>query len=204
MSLTRFSKKTTSAGGRTGKQHLLPVLAVVLTATFSLGLGLTLRAAAGPGDKKVTVTFSSPVEIPGKALPAGTYVFKVLDDVGGRDIVQVFDKDEKELLATLLAIPDYRDPPPGKPTINFEERASNAPPAVKALYLPGDTYGLEFVYPQERAVQLAKRTGQNVLSMSNDNKQNMAAPASSANASFIRWLSVSPSPLPGSSTSRRW
>jgi len=36
------------------------------------------------------VTFSGPVEIPGKALPAGTYVFKLLDSQGNRNIVQVF------------------------------------------------------------------------------------------------------------------
>lgn len=77
---------------------------------------------------------------------------------------------------------------PDKPIVNFEERSSDAPPAVKALYFPGDTYGLQFVYPQDRAAQLARRTGQNVLSMRNDMTQNMAAPASSANGPSIQHL----------------
>jgi hypothetical protein len=35
---------------------------------------------------------------------AGTYVFKLSDSQSNRNIVQIFDKDEKQLLATILAI----------------------------------------------------------------------------------------------------
>jgi hypothetical protein len=146
------------------------------------GAGVTPNATASPSDKKTVVTFSSPVEIPGKALPAGTYVFKLLDTAANRNIVQVYDKDEKNLLATILAVPDYRDTPPDKPIVNFEERSSDTPPAVKALYFPGDTFGLEFVYPHDRAVQLARRTHQNVLSMGNAMSKNMADQDKSANS----------------------
>jgi hypothetical protein len=152
-----------------------------------LFLGLTLQGRIGSTDKDV-VTFSGPVELPGKALPAGTYVFKALDTLGNRDIVQVFDKDEKELLGTYVAVPDYRDTPPSKPIVNFERRRSDSPPAVKAIYFPGETYGLEFVYPHDRALQIAKSTGQNVLSMGDENTQNIAAPASSANAPSVQQL----------------
>jgi hypothetical protein len=188
MSLKRFSTNDAFTGGGPGTQYLSRVLALALTTVSLLGVGLTFKATASFVDKKTIVTFSAPVEIPGKALPAGTYVFKVLDNTGVRDIVQVFDKDERQLLTTLLAIPDYRETPPDKPIINFEERRSDAPPAVKALYFPGDTYGLEFVYPHDRAVQLAKRTQQNVLSMPNDMTQDMASPGSSANAASVQQL----------------
>lgn len=178
MSLTRFSKRLTFSS-----------VLMAAIAAFIVGLaGLAPKATASPSDKKTILTFDAPVEIPGKALPAGTYVFKLLDNAGARDIVQVFDKDEKQLLATILAVPDYRDPPPNKPIVNFEERASNAPPAVKALYFPGDTYGLEFVYPHGRAVQLAKRTNQNVLSMSNEMTKNMADQDKSANSASNQGL----------------
>lgn len=178
MSLTRFSNRLTFSR--------VPMAAITL---FIMGFtGLALKATASPSDKKTIVTFDAPVELPGKALPAGTYVFKLLDNAAARDIVQVFDKDEKQLLATILAVPDYRDPPPNKPIVNFEERASNAPPAVKALYFPGDTYGLEFVYPHGRAVQLAKRTNQNVLSMSNEMTKNMADQDKSANSASNQGL----------------
>src|SRR6266404_5135716 len=123
-------------------------------------------------NKKTIVTFNQPVEIPGKVLPAGTYVFKLLDSAANRHIVQIFDKDEKQLYATVLAIPDYRQEPPDKPIISFEERASGSPEALKAWFYPGDNFGQQFVYPNERAKQIAKRTGQHVLSMDNEMAQN--------------------------------
>src|SRR4051812_35868546 len=60
--------------------HSSVVLGAVVTTlcVTALGIGLAGRAAADERDKKTVVTFSAPVELPGKALPAGTYVFKLL------------------------------------------------------------------------------------------------------------------------------
>ncbi|MCU1258807.1 MAG: hypothetical protein JWO80_1692 [Bryobacterales bacterium] len=179
MSLIRFSAN--------GKQRLRAVVFALLSIS-TLGLALTSKAAADVMDKKTIVTFNAPVEIPGKALPAGTYVFKLLDSQSNRTIVQVFDKDEKQLIATILGIPDYRMDPPDKPIIGFEERPSDTPMAVKEWFYPGDQYGVQFVYPQDRATQIAKRTHQNVLSMRNDMQKNMANPAQSANAPSVQQL----------------
>src|ERR1700685_3211694 len=82
--------------------------AFVTLSIATLGLGLAQRAAAGLYDKKTVVTFSAPVEIPGKVLTPGTYVFKLLDSSSDRNIVEAYDKDEKKLYATILAVPDYR------------------------------------------------------------------------------------------------
>src|SRR6266566_7588794 len=161
-------------------------VAVTTLCVALLGIGWTTGAAADERDKKTVVTFSAPVEIPGKALPAGTYVFKVLDSASNRNILQIFDKDEKQLYATILAIPDYRLKPSDKPVVRFEERPSGTPEAIKAFFYPGDDYGLQFVYPHDRAVQLAKRTKQNVLSMRNDMAQNITAPATSANDASVQ------------------
>ncbi|HLH41287.1 MAG TPA: hypothetical protein VKX39_19215 [Bryobacteraceae bacterium] len=151
-----------------------------------LGFALVSPIRADEWDKKTIVTFSAPVEIPGKVLPAGTYVFKLLNSVSNRNIVQVFDKDEKKLFATILAIPDYRLQPSDKPVIRFEERSSGSPEAIKAWFYPGDLYGQEFVYPHTRAVELAKRTNQNVLSMPNEMNQNITAPAKSASEPSVQ------------------
>ena len=65
-------------------------------------------------NQKTVITFSGPVEIPGvhltgwAVLPAGTYVFKILDSQSDRHIVQIFNKDETKVYATILAIPNYR------------------------------------------------------------------------------------------------
>ena len=85
-------------------------------------------------DQKTIVTFTGPVEIPGKALPPGTYVFKVLDNVANRDVIQVLDKDEKHVYGTFLGLPVETDKPPEKPIIRFKETAPGAPPAIEAWF----------------------------------------------------------------------
>lgn len=123
-------------------------------------------------DKKTVFTFNAPVEIPGRVLTPGTYVFKLLNSQADRRIVQVYNKDENHLIGTFLAIPDYRMKPADKPLITFEERAAGAPEAIKAWFYPGDDYGNEFVYPKARAVQLAAQGKQNVPSMPSNLESN--------------------------------
>jgi hypothetical protein len=162
-------------------------LAMLCTAVLGIAL-TTVRATADERDKKTVVTFSAPVEVPGKVLPAGTYVFKLLDSPSNRHIVQIFDADEKKLYATILAVPDYRLKPSDKPVIRFAERPSGSPEAIQAFFYPGDDYGQEFVYPHKRAVELAKRTNHNVLSMSDDMSKNMAAGAKSGDDASVKTM----------------
>ena len=135
------------------------------------GIPFAPNAAASEWNKKTIVTFSGPVEIPGKALGAGTYVFKLMDSPSNRNIVQIYDKDEQLLITTVLAVPDYRLRPTGKTVINFDERPSNSPEAVKAWFYPGDMFGQQFVYPHQQAMKIAKRTNQDVLATREDNGQ---------------------------------
>jgi len=115
--------------------------------------------------RKLFSTFSAPVEVPGRVLPAGTYVFKLLDSPADRHVVQIFNKDETKPIAEVLAIPDERLQPRGKTVITFDERPGNSPEALRAWFYPGNTVGQEFVYPRSRAKEIARRTGQHVLSM---------------------------------------
>jgi hypothetical protein len=156
-------------------------LSVLFTVSAALLVcaGFLPSLKADEWNKKTAVTFNEPLEIPGQVLPAGTYVFKLADSTADRDVVQIFNKDESHVYATILAIPDYRLKPTGKTVINFEERAANAPEAVKAWFYPGDNYGYEFVYPNSRALELAKTTNQNVLSMPSEMAANTKKPAKS-------------------------
>ena len=92
----------------------------------------------------------------------------------------------REAYATILAVPDYRLKPTDKPVLRFEERASGAPEAIEAFFYPGDNFGQQFVYPHGRAVELAKRTNHNVLSMSDDMSKNMAAGATSVDDPIVK------------------
>lgn len=122
----------------------------------SAALSFVPAAFADVWNQKTTLTFSGPVEIPGKVLPAGTYVFKLADSSSNRNIVQVFNEDQNEIFGTFLAIPDYRVQQAEKTIITFGERPEGQPPALKAWFYPGKNYGHEFVYPKVEAVALAK------------------------------------------------
>ena len=163
-------------------KQLLRGRCFAMLCTAVLGLGLTtVRANADEWDKRTVVTFNAPVEVPGKVLPAGTYVFRLLDSPSDRHIVQIYDADGKKLYATILAVPDYRLKPTDKPVLRFEERPSGQPEALEAFFYPGDNFGQQFVYPHKRAVELAKRTNHDVLSMSDSMSKNMAAGPTSGN-----------------------
>ena len=139
--------------------------------------GMLPRAEADERDQKIIFTFSGPVEIPGKVLPAGTYIFKLEDTLGDRDVVQVFSKNETTLYGTFLTVPDLRLTPTDKAVITFDERAAGAPEAVKAWFYPDANYGHEFVYPKARAVQLAKANNTPVPSMPDELAANTTKPA---------------------------
>jgi LPXTG-motif cell wall-anchored protein len=123
-------------------------------------------AMADDYNRKTVVTFSGPVEVPGvgaQTLPAGTYVFKILDSQSDRHIVQIFNQDETHLYTTILAIPNYRLKSTSKTVITFRERPAGQPEALRAWFYPGHEWGEEFVYAKSRAIELAKETNQPVL-----------------------------------------
>jgi hypothetical protein len=116
-------------------------------------------AKADEWDKQTIVTFNEPVEVPGSVLPAGTYVFKLADSQSDRSVVQIFTEDQKQLLGTIMAIPAYRVEPSDKTVVTFEERPAGSPEALHKWFYPGDTSGLEFVYPKSET-ELAANSGQ--------------------------------------------
>jgi hypothetical protein len=120
-----------------------------------LGAALAPGASADEWNKKTVMTFSQPVEIPGQILPAGTYTFVLADSPADRHIVQIFNADGSQIIATVLAINNYRLKPSGDTVVKFAERSGDNPEALKAWFYPGDNFGQEFVYPKQRAIELA-------------------------------------------------
>jgi LPXTG-motif cell wall-anchored protein len=131
-----------------------------------MALVFSPRVEADGWNKKTVVTFAQPVEIPGDiVLPPGTYVFKLLDSLSDRHIVQIFNEDQTHIYATILAIPNYRLQVADETVITFGERAAGEPQAIRAWFYPGDNSGQEFVYPKRRALELAKVTNEQVHTM---------------------------------------
>jgi len=123
-------------------------------------------ASADDWNKETVITFSGPVEVPGvgaQTLPAGTYVFKVMDSQSERHIVQIFNQSKTHVFTTILAIPNYRLKATDKTVITFRERPAGQPEALRAWFYPGHEWGEEFVYAKSRAVVLAKETNEPVL-----------------------------------------
>jgi hypothetical protein len=103
-------------------------------------------------DDRATVTFDRPVEVPGKVLPPGTYVFKSLDNGG---LVQVFSADERQLFATLTVVPEDR--PDHDQDVNsfvqLNRTRADAPQEVEGFFLAGRLTGFQFVYPSAHAIR---------------------------------------------------
>jgi hypothetical protein len=107
------------------------------------------KVRADESDKKTIVTVNEPMQVPGKVLPAGTYVFKLLGS-NNRTLVAIYDADEMHLITTVQGIPDVRTETPDKAILQVEERPSGQPEALKAWFYPGDNFGVEFVYPTQQ------------------------------------------------------
>jgi hypothetical protein len=141
------------------------------------------------------VTFSTPVEIPGvgaQVLPAGTYVFKLLDSQSDRHIVQIFNERQDHVFSTILAIPNFRLQATDKTVMTFKERASGQPEAIRAWFYPGNRWGQEFVYPKARAIALAKDTNLPVLAMPTELATNLVEPIKSADEPPVIALKQAP------------
>ncbi len=126
------------------------------------GAVIASSVSADEQNRRTIVTFSEPVEIPGVhlsgwgVLPAGTYVFKLLDSQSDRHFVQILSEDETKVYATILSISDTRLKPTDKTVITFDERPADRPMALRGWFYPGSTSGEEFVYSKEKATELAK------------------------------------------------
>jgi hypothetical protein len=155
-------------------------------------------AKADDWNRKTVVTFSEPIEIPGVhlqgwgVLPAGTYVFKILDSRSDRHIVQIFSQDELTVYATILAIPNYRLKATDKTVITFRERPAGQPEALRAWFYPGRNWGEEFVYPKAMAMELAKTTNTPVLFAAAEIPLEVATPIRSADEPLVAVLRQAP------------
>jgi hypothetical protein len=142
---------------------------VALVSSFAfLAMAVAPRINAQTANEKTVMSFSEPFEVPGvdaQILPAGTYVFKLLDSLSDRNIVQITSEDGTHVFTTILAINNYRLKPTDKTVLTFRERGEGQPEAIKAWFYPGYAFGQEFVYPKKRAMELAKAVNEPVLAM---------------------------------------
>jgi hypothetical protein len=127
-----------------------------------IGFALLPSLQADEWNKKTLLTVSEPLEVPSCCTPThtvilqpGEYVIALVDSATDRHIVRIFDKDQKNVITTILAIPNYRLHPTGKTVFGYWEVPAGQPSALRAWFYPGDNFGQEFAYPKEAAAQIA-------------------------------------------------
>ena len=123
---------------------------LITTSVLVVLVGAASGANAFTNDKRTYFTFNQPVALPGVTLPAGTYMFRLADEVTSRKVIQVANKEGTESYALLNTVPVYRTDTPRDPEIRFMETASGAPMAVRAWWQQGERTGYGFVYSKDQ------------------------------------------------------
>jgi hypothetical protein len=127
------------------------------TIAFLLAFLIVLPAArADETNQAIKVTFNQTVQIPGHALPAGTYWFILPQDIADHHHVRIYNSDRTVFYATIVTIDAERLEPTDKTAFTFAVRGPAQPPAIMTWFYPGETTGHEFLYPKQMQKELAK------------------------------------------------
>ena len=115
-------------------------------------------ARAAQYDQATKLTFSRQVQIPGRVLPAGTYWLVLADNLGSRNIVEIFNSDRSKLYATVLTNNVESLSTTNETTITFAEGDPMEPETILSWFYPGQTFGHQFVYSSVEEQKLAQAT----------------------------------------------
>ena len=132
-------------------------------ATVGVLIALTTLSAAAqePFGYKVTVmgeaakgspsdhflTLSGPFQIPEVTLPAGTYVFTVV----APSVVRISSPDRSKQYAMFFTASVVRPEPGDQYEMVFARTDAAVPVRISKWFLPNQTVGFEFLYPQAEA-----------------------------------------------------
>lgn len=136
-------------------------IAVGLIIAFALFF--ELGAHADESDESTTMTFNQPIQIPGKVLPAGSYLFELADHGEEPNVVQVFSSDRTVLYGTFLTNSTQRQEPAGDTTITLAEPESGGTPVLVKWFYPGRDIGNEFMYSKQTERELARDRQQTIV-----------------------------------------
>jgi hypothetical protein len=106
------------------------------TILFSGPLALSLRA--DELNKETDITVNEPISVDGTVLTPGEDVLKLMVSDSDRDVVQIYDQDQKHLITTVLATPAYPLEPSGKPAFSSYETPVSQARALRTYFYPGD------------------------------------------------------------------
>jgi len=128
-----------------------------LLATASL-----LLAQGTPVQRTTRLTISVPTEVSGTILQPGTYTLKVLDYKSGKQVVQVTNANDQNVLTTVMAQRLRRNldtEQERNDQTEFTYTIANGHPSLSTWYYPGDEWGEQFAtglatWKEEQAVTI--------------------------------------------------
>lgn len=136
-------------------------IAVGLVIAFALFF--ELAAHADESNEATIMSFSAPVQIPGRVLPAGTYLFELADHGSEPNVVQVFSSDRTVLYGTFLTVATERQDQTGDTTVTLAEPESGGTPVLVKWFYPGRDIGNEFLYSNQTEKELARDRHQTIV-----------------------------------------
>lgn len=138
-------------------------LYIAIGMVIAFAVFFEFAAHADEADQATVITFSQPIQIPGKVLPAGSYLFKLAGSDSDLNVVQIFSADRTTLYATLQTIPTDRPDPAGHTVVALAEQGAGQPDALLKWFYPGRETGNEFLYPNHEEKELALDKQQTIV-----------------------------------------
>jgi Protein of unknown function (DUF2911) len=136
---------------------------IAIGLVIAFALFFELAAHADESDQATTITFSQAIQVPGQVLPAGTYLFKLVNSDSDQNIVQVFNADRTVLYATLQTISTERQEPTDHTAVALAEQGAGQPDVLLKWFYPGRESGNEFLYPKQIEKELAQDKQQTIV-----------------------------------------
>ena len=137
-----------------------------LNGMLQIAIALASLSQQYPGfewNKKTTLTTERQVEFPGIVLEPGVYIVRLRESGERRSFVEILNRDETKVLASVMAVPDHRNRPDDNAEFTYHPVKSPGPRPVQTWYFTGDLVGLEFVYGKARAKEIAKDSENHVM-----------------------------------------
>ena len=135
-------------------------LYITLGLMFAFVMFFEFAAHADEANQSTKITFSAPVQIPGKVLPAGTYLFQQEDANDDPNLIDIFNADRTVLYATVETVSADRMEATSGSTITLAEQGTGNPDVLVKWFYPGNTIGHEFTYPKQQEQAIAQAAHQ--------------------------------------------
>jgi hypothetical protein len=109
-------------------------------------------------DQPMRITFSQAVQIPGRVLPAGTYIFqrRMQGFAADDNLIQISNSDGTRIITFIQTLPVTRKTISEEPEFTFARSPEGRPPALMAWSFPGSLGAGQFLYPKGTERQVEK------------------------------------------------